>query len=237
MRSLVLSLFFALSTIGCDRWQTVSYDSSPSVDAGVPKGADKPLNTVVIPVSKVDDRYTAVKSAPTVVIKNSTITINKRLVWMGGELSQWKSALGGSPRCIEKKSSLTVCIWDDFGIEVGTDADQREKIKFLNIHFATAEAIEGFAPSNYSATGLFGGHLELDGFAITRITEFRSIRENAAAGRDLRCGGRDCSNPSGGFSDGASLYMQLNSQSDSGKLLGFSIACTVTKDCIDLIPK
>lgn len=71
---------------------------------------------------------------------------------------------------------------------------------------------------------------------ITSMTEFSSIRQNSDPKRKLRCGGDECGNPSGKFSEAASLYFQLDSESERGKPYGFSISCSNTESCAAMIP-
>lgn len=178
----------------------------------------------------------SVAGQPRIVIRGSTITVNGKAVWLGDTLDSWKAALPGRSRCISNRNSVTICAWDEYGIEIGTDAVETNRAKFVNIEFAFSTPIEGFSRSSSSPKYPFRGYLELDGYQITSGTEFRSIRQNSDPKRNLRCGGSACGNPSGGFSEAASLYFQLDSESERGTPLGFSLSCSSTKSCTALIP-
>lgn len=173
---------------------------------------------------------------PRIVIRGSTITVNGKAVWLGATLDSWKAALPGRSRCISNRNSVTICAWDEYGIEIGTDAVETNRAKFVNIEFAFSAPIEGFSRASSSPKYPFRGYLELDGYPITSVTEFRSIRQNSDPKRNLRCGGSECGNPSGGFSEAASLYFQLDSESERGTPLVFSLSCVSTESCTALIP-
>lgn len=194
-----------------------------------------------VPMEPVPIRAGAVADTPTVgypriIIQGATITVNGKPVWLGDMLDSWKAALQGKPRCTSNQNSVTICAWDEYGLEVGTDAVATNRAKFVNIEFAFPEPIQGFPRSNSSPKYPFLGYLELDGYPITSMTEFSSIRQNSDPKRKLRCGGDECGNPSGRFSEAASLYFQLDSESERGKPYGFSISCSNTESCAAMIP-
>lgn len=169
---------------------------------------------------------------PEIVLKNDVIYFNARPLRLGESLTSWKKILPGAPRCI---SSMTFCIWDRLGIEVGAEADGAQKVKYLNLHLIFSDEDKNIGqvaypdgrpaefPPDLTPHHVFPGRVELDGFAIAPETEFWEIRKHADADRRLDCGLRDCSHPSGAFGDNAHLYLRLDGRSDRGHLLELSV--------------
>jgi hypothetical protein len=171
-----------------------------------------------------------------IVIKESVIKIDGKEVWLGDKVENWLAAIPGKARCSHETNSLKFCVWDDLGLEIGTNLEDTTRVKFANINLAFDRST---APSDRlpsAPTGVFVGHLELDGFQFDAKTEFRQIGLHAARNRELTCGGRSCGSPYGLFSKAARLYFDLDRGSDRGFVVTIYISCSSTAKCADLIP-
>lgn len=173
---------------------------------------------------------------PRIIINKSTIKINGIQVWMGDSMENWKSALSGTPKCYFHKNSMAECVWHNNGITIGSDSNDQSRVKFINLDINLYAQPDGSERLPTFPTAPFQGYLELDGNPISSTTEFRELLRASAPVRDLRCGGSDCGAPTGAFNDGASIYLNLNSRSDSGKILIFSISCSSMPICVNLVP-
>jgi hypothetical protein len=171
-----------------------------------------------------------------IVIKATTIKIDGKEVWLGDKIDTWISTIQGKARCNQEKNSLKLCVWDEIGLEIGTDLTDTKRVAFININltFDRHAAPEDRLPA--APTGVFDGYLELDGFAFNASTQFRQIGLHADRKRELTCGGRSCGNPYGLFSKAARLYFELDRGSDSGYVVTMSIDCFSTAKCAALIP-
>jgi hypothetical protein len=175
------------------------------------------------------------KRRPSIVIKDSIITVDGKLVWLGESMESWKAAMPGKARCLP--STITaVCVWDDIGVEVGTGVEEKEKSKFINITFSRDTFVGGGFPEHL-ARDLFQGSLEIDGVVIESGTQFRAVRKAVGSKRELSCGGTDCSSPTGVFSSAAKFYFDLHGTTDQSTILSVSISCTSAASCAALIPK
>jgi hypothetical protein len=171
---------------------------------------------------------------PAITVKEGTIQIDGKTVVFGANLSSWIGALPEGRRCLSKKNDLTLCIWDDIGIAVGTSIRHPALVKFIVIYLNVEDIPQWDSrlpdgstmptPPDYRPKSVFRGYLELDGFGIDAKTKFWEIRSATSPNRNLRCGTRDCSHPQGKFSDRANLYLRLNGSTESGELYEFSIS-------------
>lgn len=181
------------------------------------------------PSSKVSPN----KPLPVVTVRGSDIKINGITVWFGDTLDNWKRALGGAPVCYDE--GIVICAWHANGLALGTDDQDKTRVKFMTLHLT----IEPVAPGERTASwpqSPFRGTLELDGILINHTTIFRDVLRQAPPARELRCGDRGCGNPIAAFSDGANIHMPLVRRSENSPILEFSISCTSTSACIELIP-
>lgn len=181
-------------------------------------------------------RRVAGGAKPEIVIKEGDIQIDGKAVAFGANLSEWTRALPKNRRCLSKKNDLTLCLWDDIGIAVGTSLRHPTLVKFIAIYLNAEERPpwdprlpDGStmpAPPDYRPKGLFHGYLELDGFGIDAKTKFWEIRTAANPERNLRCNPRDCSHPHGRFNDKANLYLRLTKATEDGELYELSISAS-----------
>jgi len=165
-------------------------------------------------------RRVAKGAKPEIIIRDELIFINGKNIALGHSLKRWLSAIPEAPRCTSQKNELTLCIWDNLGIKIGTSTKHPNIAKFVDITLNVEPADPYFPdrPNVFAPKKAFPGYLELDGYGIDAQTKFYEIRANANQDRNIRCGSRDCSHPHGGFSKTASMYMRLNSTSDNGNL-------------------
>lgn len=175
------------------------------------------------------------KTLPVIVVSGSKININGTEVWLGDTLIAWKRTLGGAPVCYDAGMIVT-CVWHSNGLSLGTDHADKTRVKFMNIHLAMEPRELGERARSWPKSP-FHGTLELDGYPIYADTEFRDLRRKVAPARELRCGGRDCGNPSAAFSEGANIYMSLAGRSENSRILHFSISCSSTESCTNLMPR
>jgi hypothetical protein len=171
-----------------------------------------------------------------IILMKSTIKIDGKEVWLGDRIENWISTISGKARCSHKRNSLKLCVWDDMGLEIGTDLVDTTRVAFVNINLAFDQYTAPADRLPAAPTGLFGGHLELDGFAFNATTQFRQVGLHADRMRELTCGGRSCGSPYGLFSEAARLYFRLDRGSDKGYVVRMSIDCFSTEKCAALIP-
>ena len=174
------------------------------------------------------------KALPVIAVNGSGITINGARVWLGDTLDAWKRVLGGTPTCYDA-GLIVSCVWHSNGLILGTGQADKTRVEFLKLHVAIEPPELGERSPSWPKSP-FHGTLELDGVPIDANTEFRDLRRQVAPARELRCGGRDCGNPSAAFSDGANIYMNLAGRSESSRILRFSISCSSTEACKALLP-
>ena len=174
------------------------------------------------------------KTPPVIAVSGSELKINGTTVWLGDTLTAWKRVLGGAPNCYDAGLIVT-CVWHSNGLSIGTDHVDKTRVTFivLDLTIETPELGER-APSWPKSP--FHGTLELDGVPIHAKTKFRELRRQVPLTRELRCGGSDCGNPSAAFSAGANIDLSLASRSESSHILSFSISCSSTMACSELIP-
>lgn len=173
---------------------------------------------------------------PEVVLKGQSIFIDGRAVRIGASLTEWKRALKGAARCSSRPNDITLCVWDELGVQAGTGLRGKNTVLFFNLFLHVdpsppwnQKLPDGNSmpkPTDHRPRKPFPGYLELDGFGVDAKTEFWELRAKAEPVRNLRCGLRDCSHPRGGFSDDSSLYMRLNRASDRGNIVEFSVSGT-----------
>lgn len=177
------------------------------------------------------------RTHPKIVIKNSTITIGGKTVWMGDRFEEWKRVLPEGARCFASRKNITLCIWDEIGLELGSDLSDVERVEFIRVTLRHRPQILMQEQNPWAPRGVFRGELEIDGFQFDADTEFRHIGENASRDRELTCGGRYCGRPYGLFSKVAEISFRLDSGNDRGHITDFSISCDSTESCKKLIPK
>jgi hypothetical protein len=177
---------------------------------------------------------------PEIIIKGETITIDGKMVAIGGTLDSWKNALPGTPSCLAgdtQKRLQGLCDWNNLGITLSTSPSNLKLVSGIAI-YVNLEPPDPYAnlvrtlpngkpappPQKTHPDHAFPGYLELDGYGIDAKTEFWEVRRSVDAKRNLHCGTLDCSHPGGYFSDLASLYLRLNSTSEHGNIYEISIS-------------
>ena len=173
---------------------------------------------------------------PEVIIIKDSLYFNGEKLKFGDALGDWKKIISGNPRCFD--GAMISCVWDDLGLEIGTDMGRNQRVKFINIYFRMFEIYEGVGKlegkvgeepqeaAYWVPRGIFAGYLEMDGYGIDAETKFRDIRSNIDPKRNLNCGLRDCSHPGGALSDDATIYLTLDGRSEHSKLKEFSISAS-----------
>ena len=174
------------------------------------------------------------KIPPIITVSGSEIKINGTTVWLGDTMIAWKRVIAGTPSCYDAGGNVT-CVWHANGISLGTDHIDKTRVKFISLDVIIEPPELGERAASWPKSP-FNGTLELDGISIDANTVFRDLRRQVAPARELRCGGSDCGSPSAAFSDGANIYMSLTGRSESSRILDFSISCSSTKSCVELIP-
>ena len=174
------------------------------------------------------------KLLPVIAVRGPEIKINGTIVWLGDTLDSWKRVLGGTPTCYDA-GLIVSCVWHSNGLTLGTGQTDKTRVKFMNLHITILPPELGERAPSWPKSA-FHGTLELDGNPIDTKTVFRDLRRQVPSERQLRCGGRDCGNPSAVFSDMASIYMNLDGRSEDSRILHFSISCHSTESCTAAIP-
>lgn len=170
--------------------------------------------------NKLASRLVARGAKPEFIVRDDRIYLDGKLLSLGSSLSTWLHAIPGAPKCSSDKSGLTLCVWDDLGIMVGTSAKHPNIAKFVDITLNVEPPDPYFPdrPSPFTPQKAFLGYFELDGYGIDAQTKFHEVRSNADPKRNLRCDSHDCSHPHGKFSDKATLYMRLNGVAESSTI-------------------
>lgn len=175
----------------------------------------------------------ALKAAPAITVNGSEIRINGKPVRLGDTFDAWKRALGGTPTCY--KESIVTCVWHSHGLSLGSDHIDKDRVKFVLLDMAFEPAKPGERAPSWPRLP-FRRAIELDGIPIKATTTFRDLRRQIPSERELRCGGSDCSNPRAAFSDAASIHISLDGRSEKSRILRFSISCSTTQSCVELMP-
>jgi hypothetical protein len=170
---------------------------------------------------------------PEIKMQQEKIYFNGKELRIGASLDAWEKIIMKRSRCTEPEMSL--CIWDELGLSVGVEVDQKHNVRYLNIQISFSEEDKEIGrapypdgkpakkPLDLSPHQVFPGYLELDGYGIDAQTEFWDIQKNANPDRGLDCGLMDCSHPAGRFGKNAHLYMTLDGQGKRGKLRELSV--------------
>ena len=174
---------------------------------------------------------------PTISIEGSAFVINGKKVWLGESLAMWQKTLPGKARCISSKSDITLCVWDEIGVDIGTDEADKTRVVFINVELVPDKNTLGNETSQFSPLKSFPGLLSLDGIPILPTTRFRDLRNTVPARWGLSCGGHDCSNPTGNFQDVGSIRMDISARTDQGTIERFSVSCPYLQRCMNIVPQ
>ncbi len=180
---------------------------------------------------------------PEIVLKGSSIYFNSKLLKLGDTLERWKKVLGEG-RCRGRPSEMTLCIWDEYGLEVGTEwrSHPAQIVNFMEIQISLVKKDPAEALFTTNADGSpspptidwrpakpFPGYLEIDQFGIDAKTKFWEIRSSVDISRNLRCGLRDCRFPKGAFGKLDDLSMHLTTDSEQGTLESLRVGRNTVK--------
>jgi hypothetical protein len=172
------------------------------------------------------------ENRPALIIRNQKLYFNGQELVFGETLDSWKTVMRGNPRCL--KDGINFCVWDDLGLEVGTEDEKKRIVTSFTMYlnFLPADGIGGkFGPSfeptsaeihDWLPHRSFSGFFELNGFNIDSNTQFHDVMSHKQ-NRHLHCGTRDCSNPSGEFGHDAKIYITLDRSKADGKIREFTI--------------
>lgn len=167
-------------------------------------------------------------ASPELILMNKLIFFNGRQLQLGSSLESWKKIIPGNPRCFEGK--MTLCVWDQLGLEVGTDQKNGQKVQFINIslRFDDTEkdtvgnelliTDDSIGKEDFNPHHAFSGYLELNGFGIDAESRFLEILNSTVENRKIQCGLLDCSNPTGSFADNANIYFYLEGRNENGRI-------------------
>lgn len=180
-------------------------------------------------------RVVARGARPEIIIKGEVIYFNGGGVRIGESLASWEKVLSAGRRC-RTGDGITICLWDNWGLEIGTDDKKKPSVQFMNLFLSLVDddgensgkvnASDGKNNRSENRVMLrraFSGYLELDGFGIDSKTKFWEIQSETRDGK-LTCGLRDCSHPGGAFGKKANIFLILNGNSDQATLRQFSIS-------------
>lgn len=172
-------------------------------------------------------------NTPEIILEKGKIFFNGKELKFGQSVENWKEIISGTPRCLGK--GMTLCIWDDFGLNVGTDHGSPQRVRFFNLQMSISEIDRNIGRANYPdgrSAGeppdlmphqVFRGYLELDGFGIDAETKFWEIQSGANPDRRLHCGMFDCSHPAGAFGENVHIYLVLDGRGEHDRLREFSL--------------
>ena len=182
-----------------------------------------------------EPRIVSKGAKPEIKIVKDEIHFNGKKLLLGSPLELWRDTLLGNPRCIKK--GITTCVWEEYGLQVGTDESAHPRVKYLNIYLSFSdgdgrdigkqnypEGKEGLSKTDWQVHEVFLGYLEMDGYGIDAKTKFWEVRSATKNVRNLRCGIRECSSPRGTFGDHAQMQLSLNGNKESSTVQQISIA-------------
>lgn len=240
-KSMVTGLFFCIASISCPVY---SFDQVASDKKVEDKSFSDRLEDLKIKAllaagsAKVPavPRLVSRGARSEMIIKGEVIYFNGVGLRIGDSLAYWKKTLSVGAQC-GTGDGITVCVWDDWGIEVGTNEDVKPKVEFINIFLNfvdvdgndTGKVNTSFGKSGRSKNDkelrlAFSGYLELDGFGIDSKTKFWEIKASTKDKRGLKCGLLDCSHPAGIFGNRARIFLTLNGNDDNATVRQFSIS-------------
>lgn len=165
---------------------------------------------------------------PELILRKNEIFFNQNKLSLGESIETWKEKIPAKPRCFE--GGMTHCLWDDYGLEVGTGSKNDNKVVFIHIHISIDKSYERPGRADYPdgrpakpqkdnvPHHPFSGYLELNGVGIDAETEFWEIPAGSIDNNQLKCGLSDCSHPGGPFSEHANIYLRLDGMSEHGRL-------------------
>ena len=190
--------------------------------------------------NQIAPRVVAKEKKPEVIIKNESIYFNGVKLALGDSLQTWKDALSGKPRC--NKGRIVVCVWEEYGLQLGTDDSLNPRARFLNIYVSFVDdegndlgrsfypdGKSNLAINDWQVHEVFPGYLELDGYGIDSSSMFWEIKSEVNKKRNLSCGIRDCATPVGAFGDDGELQFRLNGNHERSTVRKFSISRTLKK--------
>jgi len=170
---------------------------------------------------------------PQIILSKNEIHFDGKKLVLGEPIESWKEKILAKPRCFD--NGMTLCVWDEYGLEVGTGYKNLNKVQFMNIYINADHSNENVGKADYPdgrpAKPLednmpyrtFSGYLELNGVGIDAKTEFREVQAGSVANRTLHCGLLDCSHPSGPFGEHANISLTLDGRNERGRLLELGI--------------
>lgn len=235
---LVLSLFIAISKGAeppgqspptkeggptmLDRWNEVQRQ------AALATGAIK-----VPPPARRVKRY----AKPEIIIKESRIFFDGKLLEFGRPLTTWKNILKRKPHCDETGTEW--CVWEDLGLTASTSWENKLSVSTITINLSIPERLltetrtpypdgtpDNTPKADWLAHHPFTGYLEIDGFGIDKETKFWEVQSNIDTRRNLSCGLRSCEFPSGIFGPGSMIDLHLNGKSESATIEQIKIYTT-----------
>lgn len=181
-------------------------------------------------------RKIRLNTAEKLVLSRNQIYFNGKELRIGEPLSSWKDVIPGKPRCIEE--SIILCLWDDFGLVVGTADKTGKKVRFMNLYLNFMEDERNLVPVNYPdgrpAKKLpdylphraFSGYLEIEDVGVDAKSEFGNIQRKLANKIAFHCGLHDCSHPISSFGNQVDIYLRLNGGRSNANVLEVSLSAT-----------
>lgn len=173
-------------------------------------------------------------AVPELIVIKDEIFFNSKKLKLDEPLTKWKKTIGSTPRCFE--DGTIFCVWEDYGLEIGTSAKHPGKVKFINIYISfdpddqqigRADYPDGRPaepPEDDTPHRPFTGYLEFNGVGIDAKTEFWEIQAGRTKNKSLRCGILDCSHPRGAFGEHATIGFVLDGKNEHGRIKRIGIS-------------
>lgn len=170
---------------------------------------------------------------PELIFRKNEIYFDGKKLGLGESMDVWKKKIPTSPRCFA--DGMTLCVWDDYGLEVGTDHKNPNKVRFMNIYISIDHSFTLARSANHPdgrpakppeddmPHQTFSGYLEMNGVGIDAETEFWEIPAGSSDNRTLHCGVLDCSHPSGPFGEHVNISLKLDGRNERGHLRGIGV--------------
>jgi hypothetical protein len=166
---------------------------------------------------------------PEIIIKDSNIFFEGKLLEFGRPLTSWKNIIKRKPHC--DKTGVEWCVWEDLGLEVYASKEDNFGVGTIIIKISISEDLlndtrtshpdgtpDNTPKADWLARHPFTGYLEIDGFGIDKETKFWELESSIDTRRNLSCGLRDCEFPRGMFGPKGIIDLHLNGRSESATI-------------------
>lgn len=182
-------------------------------------------------------RHVKRHAKPEIIIKESNIFFDGKLLEFGRPLASWKSILKRKPHC--DQTGTDWCVWEDLGLQVYASEEDNLGVGTIVIKLSIPEHLlnetktpypdgtpDNTPQADWLARHPFTGYLEIDGFGIDKETKFWELQSSVDVRRNLSCRLRSCEFPKGIFGPSSMIALHLNGGSESATIEEIKIYTT-----------